>query len=52
MVDRPRMFLLDENIPRKVLSTLRRAGYIAVRVYDEKLRSQPDTTIFTHARIH
>lgn len=50
MTDRPRTFLLDENIPRKVLSTLRRAGYIAVRVYDEKLHSQPDVAIFTHAR--
>ena len=51
MIDRPRTFLLDENIPRKVLSTLRRAGYAAARVYDEKLRSQPDTAIFTHARV-
>ncbi len=50
MITRPRTFLLDENIPRKVLSILRRAGYVAVRVYDEKLHSQPDTAIFTHAR--
>jgi predicted nuclease of predicted toxin-antitoxin system len=50
MIDRPRTFLLDENIPRKVLSTLRRAGYVAARVYDEKLHSQPDVAIFAHAR--
>ena len=50
MADRPRMFLLDENIPRKVLSTLRKAGYVAARVYDEKLYSQSDVAIFTHAR--
>lgn len=50
MIDRPRTFLLDENIPRKVLSILRRAGYVAARVYDEKLYSQSDVAIFTHAR--
>ena len=50
MIDRPQRFLLDENIPRKVLSTLRRAGYVAARVYDEKLYSQSDVAIFTHAR--
>ena len=47
---RPRMFLLDENMPRKVLSVLRTAGYAATRVYDAGLRSQPDTAIFAHAR--
>lgn len=50
MIDRPRTFLLDENMPRKVLSTLRRAGYVAARVYDEKLHSQSDVAIFTYAR--
>ncbi|MGH2496755.1 MAG: DUF5615 family PIN-like protein [Ktedonobacteraceae bacterium] len=50
MIDRPQSFLLDENIPRKVLSTLRRAGYVAARVYDEKLYSQSDVAIFAHAR--
>ncbi len=50
MIDRPQAFLLDENIPRKVLSTLRRAGYVAARVYDEKLYSQSDVAVFTHAR--
>ncbi|HLX57630.1 MAG TPA: DUF5615 family PIN-like protein [Ktedonobacteraceae bacterium] len=52
MIDRPRMFLLDENMPRKILSALRVAGYVATRVYDERLRSQPDVAIFTHARAH
>ncbi len=51
MINRPRAFLLDENIPRKVLLTLRRAGYVAARVYDEKLHSQSDVAIFTHARV-
>src|SRR5438105_13983092 len=46
------MFLLDENIPRKVLLALRRANYTAARVYDERLRSQPDVAIFAHARAH
>ncbi len=50
MIDRPQTFLLDENIPRKALSTLRMAGYVVARVYDEKLYSQSDTAIFTHAR--
>lgn len=50
MVDRPQAFLLDENIPRKVLSTLRKAGYVAARVYDEKLYSQSDVAVFTYAR--
>ena len=50
MIDRPQAFLLDENLPRKVLSTLRKAGYVAARVYDEKLYSHSDTAIFSHAR--
>lgn len=52
MTTRPRAFLLDENIPRKVLSTLRVAGYAATRVYDAGLNSQPDTAIFAYARTH
>jgi len=50
MITRPRMFLLDENMPRKVLSTLKSAGYSATRVRDARLSSQPDTAIFTYAR--
>ncbi len=52
MIARPRTLLLDENIPRKVLTALRVAGYTATRVHDEGLRSQPDTAIFTYARAH
>ena len=52
MIARPRTFLLDENIPRKVLSALRREGYSATRVYDVSLRSQPDAAIFAYARAH
>jgi predicted nuclease of predicted toxin-antitoxin system len=46
------MFLLDENMPRKVLAVLRTAGYAATRVYDAGLRSQPDAVIFAYARAH
>ncbi len=50
MIARPRMFLLDENMPRKILTSLRREGFNATRVYDAGLRAQPDTTIFAYAR--
>lgn len=50
MIARPRMFLLDENIPRKVLTSLRAEGYTATRVYDAKLRSRPDAAVFNYAR--
>jgi predicted nuclease of predicted toxin-antitoxin system len=52
MIVRPRTFLLDENIPRKILTSLRMEGYPATRVYDAGLRSQPDTAIFNYARAH
>jgi predicted nuclease of predicted toxin-antitoxin system len=50
MIARPRTFLLDENMPRKILTSLRREGFNATRVYDVGLRSQPDTVIFAYAR--
>lgn len=50
MIDRPRAFLLDENIPRKVLTSLRMRGYNVTRVYDVRLRAQRDNAIFAHAR--
>lgn len=50
MVTRPRMFLLDENMPRKILTSLWREGFNATRVYDAGLRSRPDTAIFAYAR--
>ncbi len=52
MIARPRTFLLDENMPRKVLTSLRREGFNATRVYDVGLRSQPDTVIFAYARAY
>ena len=52
MTTRPRTFLLDENMPRRVLSALRTGGYAATRVRDEGLGSQPDTAIFVYARAH
>lgn len=50
MIGRPRTFLLDENMPRKILTSLRKEGFNATRVYDSGLRSQPDTAIFAYAR--
>jgi predicted nuclease of predicted toxin-antitoxin system len=52
MIARPRTFLLDENMPRKVLTSLRREGFNAMRVYDVGLRSQPDVAIFAYARAY
>ena len=52
MIARPRTFLLDENMPRKILNSLRREGFNVTRVYDAGLRSQPDTAIFAYARTH
>ncbi len=52
MIARPRTFLLDENMPRKVLTFLRREGFDATRVYDAGLRSQSDSAIFSYARAH
>jgi Domain of unknown function (DUF5615) len=52
MIARPRTFLLDENMPRKILTSLRREGFNATRVYDAGLRSRPDTTIFAFARTY
>ena len=50
MIDRPCTFLLDENMPRKILTSLRREGFNATRVYDAGLRSRPDKAIFAYAR--
>ena len=52
MRDRPRTFLLDENVPRKILTSLRREGFNATRVYDVGPRSQPDAAIFAYARVY
>ncbi len=50
MIARPRTLLLDENMPRKILTSLRKEGFNATRVYDAGLRSQPDIAIFAYAR--
>ena len=52
MIARPRTFLLDENMPRKILNSLKREGFDATRVYDAGLRSRPDTAVFAYARAH
>ena len=52
MMNRPRTFLLDENMPRKILISLRKEGFNATRVYDVGLRSQPDTAIFAYAHAY
>ncbi len=52
MIARPRTFLLDEHMPRKILTSLRKEGFNATRVYDAGLRSQPDAAIFAHARAY
>ena len=51
-MDRPRTFLLDENMPRKILTSSRREGFNAMRVYDVGPRSQPDAAIFAYARAY
>src|SRR5260221_14060662 len=52
MIARPRTFLREENMPRKVLNSLGREGYSAPRVYDVSLRSQSDAAIFAYARAY
>jgi predicted nuclease of predicted toxin-antitoxin system len=52
MIARPRTFLLDENMPRKILTSLQREGFNATRVHEVGLRSQPDTAIFAYARAY
>jgi predicted nuclease of predicted toxin-antitoxin system len=52
MIARPRTFLLDENMPRKILTSLQREGFNAKRVHEAGLRSQPDTAIFVYARAY
>lgn len=39
------MFLLDENMPRRVLLALQTAGYDATRVHTERLTAQPDPAV-------
>ena len=39
-------------MPRKILTSLRREGFNATRVYDAGLRTRPDTAIFAYARAY
>ena len=48
----PWAFLLDENMPKRAATTLRRAGYSAARVVEVGLRAQKDPVIFAYARAH
>src|SRR5437588_11441499 len=50
MLPSPWAFLLDENMPKRAATALRRAGYSAVRVVEMGLRAQKDPAIFTYAR--
>jgi predicted nuclease of predicted toxin-antitoxin system len=52
MIARPRTFLLDENMPRKIIASLQREGFNATRVHDVGLRSRPDEAIFAYARAY
>ena len=45
----PRAFLLDENMPKRVATALRRAGYSAARVVEVGLRAQKDPVVFAYA---
>ena len=46
----PWAFLLDENMPKRAATALRRAGYSAARVVEVGLRAQKDPMIFVYAR--
>ncbi len=43
-------FLLDENMPKRAATALRRAGYSAARVVEVGLRARKDPVIFAYAR--
>jgi len=45
----PWAFLLDENMPKRAATALRRAGYSAARVVEVGLRGQKDPVIFAYA---
>ena len=46
----PWAFLLDENMPKRAATALRRAGYSVIRVIEVGLRAQKDPVIFAYAR--
>jgi predicted nuclease of predicted toxin-antitoxin system len=50
MAPPPWAFLLDENMPKRAATALRRAGYSAARVVEVGLRAKKDSVIFAYAR--
>ena len=48
----PWAFLLDENMPKRAATALRKAGYSAARVIEVGLRAKKDPIIFAYARAH
>jgi len=46
----PWAFLLDENMPKRAATALRKAGYSAARVIEVGLRAEKDPVIFAYAR--
>ena len=43
-------FLVDENLPARLIDLLRREGYDAEHAYGVGLRTRPDTDVFAYAR--
>ncbi len=43
-------FLIDENLPARLIEYLRADGFEAEHAYDVGLRTRPDTDVFAYAR--
>lgn len=43
-------FLVDENLPARLVTYLRAEGYEAEHAYDVGLQTRPDTDVFAYAR--
>lgn len=46
----PWRFLVDENLPVRLVGYLRREGYAAEHMYDVGLRTRPDRDVFAYAK--
>jgi predicted nuclease of predicted toxin-antitoxin system len=46
----PWRFLVDENLPARLVGYLRSEGYEAEHAYDVGLRTRPDADVFAYAR--
>jgi predicted nuclease of predicted toxin-antitoxin system len=46
----PWRFLIDENLPARLVGQLRVEGYEAEHIYDVGLRNRPDPDVFANAR--